>query len=240
MTLLIVLVVIALALLPALAWAAFFLREDVHREPPRLLIYVFAAGALIAAVVLVLQVALEEAISGGVVLLVGLALIEEVFKFIAAYLAVRNEPALDEPIDAMVYLVVAALGFATIENIFTAGNLLNSLSVVSVGTVIQTLSLRFVGATFLHALTSALVGFYWARSRWFGKSFSESLFVGLTIATGVHALFNVLVLQFQSEALIYPSALLLVIAIVVLDDFDRLKTPEDLSLEKGDRGDGVV
>ena len=49
--------------------------------------------------------------------LTGLALIEEIIKFVASHFAARRSPAFSEPVDAMIYMIVAALGFATLENI---------------------------------------------------------------------------------------------------------------------------
>ena len=45
------------------------------------------------------------------------ALVEEVVKFMAIRFMILNDPEFDEPVDAMIYMITASLGFAAIENI---------------------------------------------------------------------------------------------------------------------------
>ncbi|PIP29993.1 hypothetical protein COX26_01160 [Candidatus Jorgensenbacteria bacterium CG23_combo_of_CG06-09_8_20_14_all_54_14] len=162
---------VLIAFAPALVWLAFFLREDVHPEPKKWLSIAFFAGALASVPAFFLQWGVQGAmgiVGGGALFLVlAFAFIEEVFKFLAAYLVVRKNPVFDEPIDAMIYLVVAALGFATVENVFVMNGMASMRAsfgdFLAAGTPLYTLSFRLVGATLLHALSSALVGYYWAR-----------------------------------------------------------------------------
>lgn len=216
--------------IPAIAWILFFLKEDTHPEPKKLIMYTFALGGLISIPTLATQVIFQKltlAISPNniPVLIIGLALIEEVFKFVAANWSVGKSSAIDEPVDAMIYMVAAALGFATIENLFIVSNQLD-ISSAGILNGLSALSLRFVGATLLHTLSSALLGFYWAKGR-FGGNLRNSLAAGLLVATAVHALFNYLVLNFQDKNLLYPSLFLLVAAFFVLNDFEKLKEAEN-------------
>ena len=109
------------AFIPALIWLFFFLKEDLHPEPKRLLAYTFSIGALMSIPTLAVQLLYQRTLGGANLFalssVVGLALIEELFKFLGAYAAVHKDPAFDEPVDAMIYTVTAALGFATVENI---------------------------------------------------------------------------------------------------------------------------
>ncbi|MEK7513014.1 MAG: PrsW family glutamic-type intramembrane protease, partial [Patescibacteria group bacterium] len=169
--------------------------------------------------------------ANAMVLKIGLAVVEEVLKFLAAYWAVNRNPAFDEPVDAMIYMIAAALGFATVENLFIAGKSFDLLRAETFGPSAETLLLRFAGATLLHTLTAAIVGYYWARGRlvlrgvrdWLHTSFLECLTVGLLFATVAHVLFNYLVLKFQNQNLLYPSLLLIGIAFFVIEDFERLR-----------------
>lgn len=229
MAILISVIAFLTALMPALVWLIFFLREDVHPEPKRMIAYTFAVGGLISFPVLATQIIFQtlipSIIQSAIILIIGLALIEEVFKFLAAYWAVNNKPAFDEPIDAMIYMIAAALGFATVENIFIVGNSLNLIDNFMLNTTMNTLSLRFVGATLLHTLTSGLVGYYWARAR-MKKSFAGNIAAGLTLATIIHTIFNYLILKFQTSNLLYPSVFLIVAAFFLLNDFEKLKAEE--------------
>jgi RsiW-degrading membrane proteinase PrsW (M82 family) len=235
LTALSILVILIAAALPALIWLVFFRAEDCHPEPKRVVVYTFAVGALMSLPVLALQLVFQQ-ITGTssdhtIILIIGLAVIEETFKFLAAYWAVGKNPAFDEPVDAMVYLMAAGLGFATIENLFIVGKSLDLLQAATFGPTIQTLLLRFVGATLLHTLTSALVGYYWARGRLVLRgvrdrihtSAAECVVMGIVLATVIHTGFNWLVLRFQKENLLYPSLFLIGFAFFVIEDFERLR-----------------
>lgn len=237
-----VLLAIALGILPGFAWLLFYLKEDLHPEPKKLIAVTFILGALITLVALAFQcftfqnffgfnscgVRLENAISSlsllnGVYLIIALALIEEALKFGAAYFSVHKNPNLNEPVDAMIYMVVAALGFATVENLMVAISAINSSRGIDFGTTIEMLrsiSFRFIGATLLHALASGLVGYYWAISI---REFKKKSFIlwGIGIATVLHAIFNYLIIKFDDR--FYLIALLLVVGFLVIMDFEKLK-----------------
>lgn len=205
-------------ILPSLAWLFFFLKEDVHPEPKRLIIYVFSLGAISTIPVLLVQFGLQEFLNiflTNLPAVVLLALSEEIFKFLAAWFGTRKDPAFDEPIDAMIYMVAAALGFATIENLFIIGNVLESISPAALSSALNILLLRFVGATLLHVLASAFLGFYWAKNK---------IGFGLIAATAIHSVFNYLILVFPNNNLLYASLFLVVAAFFVFQDFEKLKT----------------
>ncbi len=214
------------AFLPTLIWLVFFLREDRHPEPRRLIAYTLSVGALVSVPTLLVQLVYNNLLGSGAnftfASVLGLALIEEFFKFFAAYAAIHRDPAFDEPVDAMVYAVTAALGFATVENFFVIGNFANTVLLMPWTDVLQTVALRFIGATLLHTLTSALVGFYWAKGL-IQRRVAPSIAIGLVLATALHTAFNFLILRYQNTDLIYPSLFLVFVAFFVLNDFERLK-----------------
>jgi len=222
---------LVLAFAPGFAWLYFYLKEDPHPEPRWLVVMTFMSGAAFAVLALALQLLLENAgigirplvlISTGattqvVIAVLVLAVIEELLKFTSAYVVVYNKPDFDEPIDAMIYMVVAALGFATLEN-FGAIFPRNALPVASM--MFETMALRFVGATLLHTLTSSLVGYSWARTiREFGHK--RHLIYGLALATILHAFFNYLIISYGN--LMYTLVFVIVIGLFVLADFEKLK-----------------
>jgi len=219
-------IVVAAALLPTLIWLLFFLKEDLHPEPKRLIFRTFGMGAFLSLPTLSLQFFFQKFFigDGQVPLLFSiiiLALIEEIFKFLAAYFSVHKNSAFDEPVDAMIYMIAAALGFATVENFFVITGTIS----FSVAVSLKTLSLRFVGATLLHTLASGLLGYYWARSL-IHKHKLAFLFRGLTYAVAIHSLFNYLVVRFQESNLIYPTLFLIAIVFILLNDFEKIKTQE--------------
>lgn len=220
---------IILGIIPGLAWLIFYLKEDSkHPEPKKLIFYTFIAGALVTVFVLQLQILVNDWVTGqgistySLISFVFLGAIEEIFKFIAVYVVVSLRKEFDEPIDAMVYMVVAALGFATVENIASIIQS-NSLSIASPGPL-ETSALRFVGATLLHSLTSGVIGYYWGRAiakkgtRW------TAIGWGLALATLLHAVFNYLIIK--SEPVALPLIFLVFLGLFILSDFEKLKRTE--------------
>lgn len=235
-------------LLPSFVWLLFFLREDeTHPEPKRLLFYVFLSGAATTFFVFGPQFFLAEFLTSinveamSVVGLFVLAGIEELFKFIAVYLTIGGRKEFDEPIDAMIYMIVASLGFAAMENIASAFQG-KAVFLPQLLAPVEITSLRFVGATLLHSLSSALVGYYWgmAMALRYAKRATPSLGAeaqqalahapktwmliaeGIGVATLLHAIFNYLILIYKPETMI-ATLFLVAIAFFVLNDFEKLK-----------------
>lgn len=216
--------------LPGFAWLIFYLKEeDDHREPNKLVIFTFIAGMAFGFFAVAIENAFSAALADGsiatfsIIALIGFALIEETMKFAAAHFAASKSPAFTRPIDAMIFMIVAALGFATLENI----GVLSSIPVNSffVPTLIETISFRFVGATLLHSLTSAIVGYYWALGIVHGKP-ARWIVGGIAIATVLHACFNYLILHYGNG--VYTLVFVAAIGFFVLIDFEKVKAfPEE-------------
>lgn len=208
-----------IGLLPSFAWLVFYLEEDPHPEPKKLIFETFLAGAVSTFIVLAVQMPLNDlAISNGIAQYTILSFfllssVEEIFKFGVARLIVGEHPKdFDEPVDAMIYIIVAALGFAAVENVAAAFNANGVLT-------FETITLRFIGATLLHTTSSGLMGYYWALS--IIKSKKWLLFKGLVLATALHVVFNYLILMY--EPVVIPTTLLTVAALFILYDFEKLK-----------------
>ena len=119
-----VLVLVVLGLLPSLIWLFYYLKNDLHPEPRSLIVKTFIMGALFAPIVALLQwlfVFASQYIttlpSPNIAFFYWAAAVEEVIKLLAVRAAVLNNAEFDEPTDAMIYMITAALGFAAIENI---------------------------------------------------------------------------------------------------------------------------
>ncbi len=222
------LLALTLGFAPGLIWLAFFLKEDVHPEPRAMIAKVFFIGGLSAFFAYVLEFYSKDLFGGYSFIINGLseanltpflgfAVIEEIVKFLFVWSAIRKSPYFDEPIDAMIYMVTGALGFATAENFFIV---LDN----SVGQAFNVILLRFVGATLLHALSSAILGYMWAWGMK-KKSLPFYLFGGIIFASFFHSIFNILVYSFNN-LLIYPTVFLAAIGFVVLYDFEKLRKEE--------------
>lgn len=219
---------LTLGFAPGLIWLAFFLKEDVHPEPRKMIARTFILGGLSAFAAYIIEFFTNDFLKGSPIIINGLgginlspflgfALIEEVVKFFFVWKLIHKSPYFDEPIDAMIYMVTGALGFATAENFFLV--LSNSS-----GGAFDVILLRFIGATLLHALSSAVLGYAWA----WGikkKMVTAYVFGGIIFATIFHSVFNLLVYQFNN-LLIYPTVFLAAIGFVVLYDFEKLRKLE--------------
>ena len=229
---------IILGLLPSFAWLFFFLKEDAHPEPKKMIALVFIAGLFSTFLALGLQFVLRGVLNSAQIgnytflAFLGFGAIEETLKFLAAYLVIRKKTCFDEPIDAMIYMITAALGFAMLENIAVLSN----IKVIS--EAFRVVTLRFVGATLLHALSSAIVGYYWARGIILSRRLKPEkeppchldgappkimVLKGVILATLLHATFNYFIL-ISKEILIYPTIFLIVAALFVFWDFEKLKS----------------
>ncbi len=226
-----------LGLLPSFAWLVFFLREDVHPEPKKMVAWVFALGALSTVLVIILQTALQDTLQFfqikdyDPISLFSLGIIEELFKFLAAYVVIRKSRFFDEPMDAVIYMIVAALGFAAVENAAVMAN----ISVFS--EALGVITLRFVGATLLHALSSGLLGYYWAKGIILSRKIKAEteppchlcgtqpkllLLKGIVFATLLHMVFNCLIMV-SRDVIIYPTIFLIIAALFIFWDFERIK-----------------
>lgn len=209
-----------LGFLPGIVWLLFFLQEDARRaEPKRLIASTFLWGGLVTFAVLPIQIAAKHFLLAGGIMdgnpfhVFALASIEEVLKFLAVFFWISGRKEFDEPIDAMVYMVVASLGFATVENVAT---------VLRATSAPELLTLRFIGATLLHSLASGIVGYYWARGI-LRRRMWEYLAWGILAASLFHAVFNYLMVVWGPSLRV--TGLLVVLAFAVLRDFEELKKP---------------
>lgn len=227
----VLLVAFVCGILPALVWLTFWLFEDKKNpEPKKYIFFAFVAGM---GVVMPIVLPLERLVEGqaaaagyppeGLLVLFLWALIEETFKFAAAYVAALHWRVFDEPLDAVVYMITAALGFAAFENtLFLAGPIAH-------GQVLQTLitgDLRFVGATLLHVLSSATVGLMLAYAFYQKAAIRRRAAVaGVILATALHTLFNFFILARGGSAtfLVFLSLWLGIVALLLF--IERVKRP---------------
>ncbi len=215
---------------PSIIWLAFYLRKDSHPEPNSVIRKVFFWGMLATLPAIALELTLRSLFSflpfsEGVILILyiflGVALVEEVLKFLVVRFSVYANPALDEPVDVMLYMIIAALGFAAFENILILFGL-GSTSPVS--NIVALTLVRLVGATFLHALTSGTFGYFLARSFFDQKRKYWYVAAGLFLATLLHGFFNFYILEADGiQKLLFPAIILLGLAVFVSLAFRQLK-----------------
>ena len=102
------LLALGLGLLPGFAWLVFYLTENTHAEPKRLIILTFMTGVAFAFFTVIIEQIFSATTSSvgvsefSIFSLIGLALIEEIMKFAAADFAVGKSAALNDPVDVMI------------------------------------------------------------------------------------------------------------------------------------------
>ena len=221
-------IAIAGGLLPALAWLWFWLREDSkHPEPRNLIALAFLAGMLtVAAVIPIQKFTASYFMLGTTATFAAWAAIEEVFKFLAARITVLGRRTTDEPIDAVIYMVTVALGFASVEN---ALFLLNPSIAGQLSTTLLTSDLRAIGATLLHIISSAAIGVMIALA-WYRPLPIRIMYAisGVILAILLHAGFNFLILNTKDEYLFRTFGLVwvgVIVLLAVLEYIKRMQRP---------------
>lgn len=231
--------------LPSFLWLWFWLKEDRQNPEPKMMIVgTFIAGGLsvFAAFYLERETAvnfdlstLENAkinfspIWNGIkasypliVLFFGWALIEEFVKYVAAMIAAFRNKNFNEPVDAMIYMITAALGFAALENSLF---LLKTFRLGMGGfDFLLNGNLRFFGATLLHIFSSAIVGVA------IGLSFQITgwrkifrIILGVLIAALLHALFNFFIIINDGENIFKVMVVLWVLTVTIIILFEKIK-----------------
>jgi RsiW-degrading membrane proteinase PrsW (M82 family) len=207
---------------PPLIWLWFWRKEDrVAPEPRKIIFFVFLAGILVVPLVLPLEHAVLKAYGGGFTTVILWAAIEEIAKLVAAYLGALTTRYADEPIDMVIYLITAALGFAAIENVlFLLGPLAEGRTLLGAITG----NMRFIGATLLHTATSAIIGlglaFSFYRHRRTKKRF---LIGGVILAIILHTLFNFSIMQTNGNSIFMVFGAVWAVVIGLIFTLERVK-----------------
>lgn len=223
-------------ILPAVIWLMFWLQEDSdHPEPPKRVVGAFVFGMLAVPVVLVIQILIhKELLNGGSIesvitnsiffglgLLILWSLAEELLKYTAAWFSGIHTKDGDEAIDVMVYMVSAALGFAALENILY---ILSPLLENDTTTAILTGNMRFIGATLVHVASSAIFGYFIATSFFKHEKVKKIYFwIGLTVSTCLHALFNLFIILSNEETMIWSLVAVWIGSLFLFILFEKIK-----------------
>lgn len=194
------------SLLPGLFWLWYFNRYDVvEKEPLARLGLSLLFGSLSVVFALIWEAPfstiLQTAKSIKMQLVVSFLVVglgEETIKFLATYLAIRQSPEFNEPMDGIVYSIATAIGFAIIENI---------LYISSFGLTVA--PLRGTIATLAHIAFSGLAGYYLGRARFSAKPISL-LIKGVILASFLHGLYDfILITQLVSPLVLVIFVLFL-------------------------------
>jgi RsiW-degrading membrane proteinase PrsW (M82 family)/GNAT superfamily N-acetyltransferase len=192
---------IALAIAPGLAISLFIFYRDAYNREPRLnMIMSFFWGMIMVVPAYFIEnyfIFFTSSTVTGFALQAFLvvALTEELCKFAALRIYSYRQRSFDEPLDGIVYGVMVAMGFATLENIFYV------LSYAKIGQGYQVALLRMFLSVPAHATFGVLMGYFAGRAR-FNPARRNRLFaLGLFWAVFFHGTFDVLLFWQQSPEL---------------------------------------
>jgi protease PrsW len=206
-------------LLPSLIWLYFWLQRDrEHPEPLGLLAISFLLGAGMVFIAGFLQKGTKDIFENIQIQTYVWAGIEEMLKFIVFYFVAYRSKYNDEIIDAAMYMITIALGFAAFENVLY---ILKPGTTLNVTAGLLTGGLRFFGSTLLHAIASGFIGIVIGLS----PSGARRLFMilGLAGATFFHGTFNMYILKNDTASFLQIYGYLWVAAIISLIILEKLR-----------------
>ena len=202
--------IFALSFVPSMLWLVLFWLQDKHPEPKRLVFHTFFWGMLVAVPVIVLEgvayvFALPLLKTLGIAWVygfVGVAFVEEAAKYVVLRIKALPMREFNEPQDAVLYMVAAALGFAAVENFSFALEAYKE----GLSASFMALGVRTITSTLLHVVASGIIGVFIAISyfpalRAAGRTLPSwetppiPLFQGLALATLLHGFYNYFIIE---------------------------------------------
>lgn len=206
---------IALAIAPGLAICLFIFHRDAYNREPKLnLLVTFLLGALSIIPAFFIETALavrDNTISAvAIQAFFVVALTEEVCKYSVLRFYSYPKKSFDEPLDGIVYGVMASMGFATVENI------LYVYKYASMGMGYQVAFMRMLLAVPAHATFGIVMGYFAGRAKFENKRPLSLMLTGLLAATVLHGFYdfflflqgNPYVKDYVSDMLLFGGAVL--------------------------------
>lgn len=181
---------IALAIAPGFAICLFiFYRDAFNREPKRNLLVTFILGAATTLPAGLIETGLINDNDNGIVQMAiraffMVAFVEEMGKFLVLRYYAYPRKSFDEPLDGIVYSVMASMGFATLENIFYVVNVKGDLSGYQIG------FFRMFTAVPAHAAFGVLMGYYTGKAKFDPANSVSWLLKGLFWAVFFHGAYD--------------------------------------------------
>ena len=209
-------------IVPSFVWLAFWLHEDVkHPEPKWLIATSFCGGAVVVLLSIFVEKFIVEVVSDQSIRYMLWATTEEILKLVVVAIIAFRTSYYDEPIDAMIYLVTIALGFTAIENtLFISSSFLSG----DVSAAIAMEGTRFVGATLVHVVCSAIIGFSIGFTYYRHKvSKVLALIIGIVTAVALHSLFNLTIISASPNEMMQIFAWVWLSVVILIILFEEVK-----------------
>ncbi len=210
---------IATGLLPSALWLFFWLRLDRKRPEPFTLLFIcFVVGAASVLFATLLQGGVRELMADSPARVIVYAAIEELLKFFVFFMVAYKSDFNDEPLDAAIYLITVALGFAALENVFYV---LAPATQEGITAGLLTGGFRFFGSTLLHAIASAFIGIVITLTPRAMRGMG--IFLGIVGAIFLHSTFNFFILKNDTASFLQIYGYLWVAAIINLVILEKLR-----------------
>ena len=203
---------IFVTILPVILILVFVNSKDKTKEPISLLIKLFSLGIISCFLTLGVSFILEKNIPfmnhelrtekyiyTFLYAFVGVALIEELFKWIMVYFAGYKNKKFDELYDIIIYSVFVSLGFAFIENIIYV--LTSGSSELSVAVI------RAISAVPGHACDAIFMGYYLCLAKQFYikkdmKQEKNNMYLSILVPTLLHGIYDFCLMSDQMVLII--------------------------------------
>jgi len=202
--------VVLISALPGILIALGIWALDRRKEDPRNLVGLFFLGMAITIPAYATQELSNAAGVGDTSTIfstvfyafVIIALTEEFFKYITMRYYLMPKAYFDEKIDGIVYGVIMAMGFATLENCLYAADL-----------GLETVIVRIFTSVPAHGVFGAIMGYFISRAKFDHTNKQRHLTLAFLIPFLLHGLFDFFILQEISEDLMGMSLLVLIAGI---------------------------
>ncbi len=208
--------------LPSLIWLWFWLREDSKHDEPRWLLTISFIGGIVAVLfAIIIEEFIAEHVLDKNIKYTLWAATEEIAKFLALFIIVLTSKYNDKPLKPMIYCIVVALGFAAFENTLF---LLEPVKMGEIAQSIITGNMRFIGATLVHIVSSASVGFAIGLS--FYKNAMTKFVVislGLLSAIAIHSAFNISIVNVENNDVLKIFAWIWLAVVILIMLFEEVK-----------------
>jgi len=215
---------IILAIIPGILFSFFIIRQDKYEKEPKLYLAIsFALGMLVTGIAYCIEKWADDKMQlytaeqnidtyehFGILMLSAFiitALTEEVLKFLPLLLFAYQRDDFNEPMDGIVYSVMIAMGFATVENIlYTQYGWRTTL-------------IRAFTAVPAHVVFGIILGYYAGLAKFNKEKQLKYLLTGLFIAVLIHGLYDFFIIQEYKEWLMIMATAILVGGLLVARKF---------------------
>jgi protease PrsW len=212
---------LAITIIPSLLILSIFFISDKFKEPKSTIAIVFSLGILICLPAGYLNEFMSSNFGNPenpndlTYSFLGPAWTEELLKFLVLYLIVLRRSEFNEPMDGIVYGVVASLGFATYENYTYVFVLAETWDILPSQMAIW----RSYSAVPMHGLNGAIMGFYFGMYAFTASK--KYLVLCLLIPFLFHGFYNFLVIFSPLHLLIVVG--MLIYAVILNSNLKKLQ-----------------